>query len=73
MAVANLQCAANPMARCDTAIISHWHKCHLDQGHNLSWNAGWNYSQYGERVVAGPAAPRYFHANNATLSLHHSF
>jgi len=45
----------------------------LDQGHNLSWNAGWNYSQHGERVAAGPAAPRYFHANNATLSLHYSF
>jgi len=31
--------------------------------------AGWNYYQYGEQSFVGPTDPRYFHANNVTLSL----
>jgi hypothetical protein len=41
----------------------------IDLGHNLAWNAGWNYYQYNEASFVGPTAARYFHANNATLSL----
>lgn len=40
---------------------------------NFTWHAGWNYYQYGEKDFAGPALPRYFHANNVTLSLKYSF
>jgi opacity protein-like surface antigen len=40
---------------------------------NLTWNAGWNYYQYNEKSFVGPTATRYFHANNATLSLRYSF
>ena len=39
----------------------------------LDWNAGWNYYQYGEKSFVGPTAPRYFHANNATVSFRYSF
>ena len=45
----------------------------VDLGHNLSWNTGWNYYQYAEGSFVGPTAPRYFHANNATLSLKYAF
>jgi len=45
----------------------------LDIGHNMSWNAGWNYYQYGEKVFTGPTAPRYFHSNAATVSLRYGF
>jgi hypothetical protein len=45
----------------------------VDLGHSLSWNAGWNYYQYGERSFVGPTGPRYFHANTATLSLEYAF
>jgi hypothetical protein len=45
----------------------------LDVGHNLTWHAGWNYSQYGEKDFVGPTLPRYFHANDATLSLKYAF
>ena len=38
-------------------------------GHNLAWKAGWNYYQYKEKSFVGPTDGRYFHANNATLSL----
>jgi hypothetical protein len=38
-------------------------------GHNLTAKAGWNYYQYGEQSFVGPTDPRYFHANNATLSV----
>jgi len=35
----------------------------------LTAKAAWNYYQYGEKSFVGPTDPRYFHANNATLSL----
>ncbi len=38
-------------------------------GHNLTAKAGWNYYQYGEQPFVGPTDPRYFHANNVTLSV----
>ena len=45
----------------------------FDMGHNLSWNAGWNYYQYGEKSFVGPTDARYFHANNATVGLRWAF
>jgi hypothetical protein len=45
----------------------------LDIGHNLTAKAGWNYYQYGEKAFVGPTDPRYFHANNATVSLRWAF
>jgi hypothetical protein len=45
----------------------------VDIGHNLTWRAGWNYYQYGEKSFVGPTNPRYFHANNATFSLRWAF
>jgi hypothetical protein len=45
----------------------------VDLGHNLEAKAGWNYHQYGEKSFVGPADPRYFHANNATLGLRWAF
>jgi hypothetical protein len=45
----------------------------VDLGHNLSWNAGWNYYQYGEKSFVGPTTPRYFHANTATISMRWAF
>jgi hypothetical protein len=45
----------------------------VDIGHHLTWRAGWNYYQYGEKSFVGPTAPRYFHANNATFSLRWAF
>ena len=41
--------------------------------HNFTWHAGWNYYQYGEKDFAGPTLPRYFHVNEATLSLKYGF
>jgi hypothetical protein len=38
-------------------------------GHNLTAKAAWNYYQYGEQSLVGPTDPRYFHANNVTMSL----
>jgi len=40
-----------------------------DIAHNVTAKAGWNYYQYGEHSFVGPTDPRYFHANNVTLSL----
>lgn len=45
----------------------------LNIGHNLTAKAGWNYYQYGEKSFVGPTDPRYFHANNATVSLRWAF
>lgn len=45
----------------------------VDIGHDLTAKAGWNYYQYGEKSFVGPTDPRYFHANNATLSLRWAF
>jgi len=45
----------------------------VDLGHGLTWNAGWNYAQYGEKSFAGPTDARYFHANNATFSVRWAF
>jgi opacity protein-like surface antigen len=45
----------------------------VDVGHNVALKAGWNYFQYGEKSFVGPTDPRYFHANNATLSLRWAF
>jgi hypothetical protein len=42
-------------------------------GHKLTAKAAWNYYQYGEQSFVGPTDPRYFHANNATLSLRWDF
>jgi len=41
----------------------------VDLTHHLAWNAAWNYYQYGEKSFVGAPAPRYFHANNATVAL----
>lgn len=40
---------------------------------DLTWNAGRNYYQYNEKSLVGPTAARYFHANNATVSLRYCF
>jgi hypothetical protein len=45
----------------------------VDLGHKLAWNTGWNYYQYNEGSFVGPTAPRYFHANSLTESLHYAF
>jgi len=45
----------------------------IDVTRNLAWKAGWNYYQYKEDSIVGPTDPRYFHANNATLSLRWAF
>jgi hypothetical protein len=45
----------------------------VDLGHNLEFNAGWNYYQYKEKSFAGPTDPRYFHANTSTMSLRWAF
>jgi len=45
----------------------------VELGHNLTWNTGWNYYQYSEGSFVGPTANRYFHTNNATLSLRYAF
>jgi len=45
----------------------------VDLGRNLTWNTSWNYYQYGEGSFVGPTAGRYFHTNNATLSLRYAF
>ena len=45
----------------------------VDLGHKLAWAMGWNYYQYAEGSFVGPAAPRYFHANNVTETLHYAF
>ncbi len=45
----------------------------VDMGHAVTGNAGWNYYQYNEQSFAGPTLPRYFHANNVTLSLVYAF
>jgi hypothetical protein len=45
----------------------------VDVGHHLTAIAGWNYYQYGEGSFVGPTDPRYFHANNATISLRWAF
>ena len=39
----------------------------------LEARAAWNYYQYDENSFVGPTAPRYFHANNTTLSLRYEF
>ena len=45
----------------------------VDLAHNFAWHAGWNYYQYGEKDFVGPTLPRYFHANDVTLSLKYAF
>ena len=45
----------------------------VDLGHNLTAKLGWNYYQYGEKSFVGPTDPRYFHANNETISLRWAF
>jgi hypothetical protein len=40
---------------------------------NVTFKAGWNYYQYNEDSFVGPTSPRYFHANNTTLSLRYAF
>ncbi len=51
-----------PVANLSIEVIDH-----------LSWNLGWNYYQYKEKTFAGPTAPRYFHANVATIALRYAF
>ena len=41
--------------------------------HDLSWHLGYNYYEYGEKDFVGPTLPRYFHANNVTVSLKYAF
>jgi hypothetical protein len=41
----------------------------MDIGHNLTAKGGLNYYQYAEKSFVGPTDPRYFHANNVTVSL----
>ena len=45
----------------------------VEVARHLTWHAGWNYYQYGEKDFVGPTSLRYFHANNATLSLQYAF
>jgi hypothetical protein len=45
----------------------------VDLGHHVAWNTAWNYYGYNEKALTGPTAPRYFHANTATVSLRYSF
>ena len=45
----------------------------VDIGHNLTAKMGWNYYEYGEKSLAGPTDPRYFHANNAMFGLRWAF
>jgi hypothetical protein len=45
----------------------------VEVARNLTWHAGWNYYQYGEKDFVGPTSPRYFHDNDATLSLKYAF
>ena len=45
----------------------------LDLVRNVTWHAGWNYSQYGENDFVGPTMPRYFHSSEVTLSLKYGF
>ncbi|MBZ5667822.1 MAG: hypothetical protein LAO30_24925 [Acidobacteriia bacterium] len=45
----------------------------VDMARNFGWHAGWNYYQYGEKDFVGPTLPRYFHANDVTLSLKYAF
>ena len=45
----------------------------VDLAHNFIWHTGWNYYQYGEKDFVGPTGPRYFHANDVTLSLKYAF
>jgi hypothetical protein len=45
----------------------------VDLGHNLTALGAWNYYQYGEKSFVGPTDPRYFHANNGTMSLRWAF
>jgi hypothetical protein len=40
---------------------------------DLAWRLGWNYYQYGENDFVGPTSPRYFHANDVTVSLRYAF
>lgn len=47
----------------------HGQICAQRHTHNFIWHAGWSYYQYGEKAFVGPTSPRYFHANNATISL----
>ncbi len=42
-------------------------------GHDVTWISGWNYYQYSEQSFVGPTAPRYFHANTATIALRYAF
>jgi hypothetical protein len=45
----------------------------VDIGHKMTWSMGWNYYQYHEGSFVGPTAPRYFHANSVSESLHYAF
>lgn len=45
----------------------------VDLVRNFAWHARWNYYQYGEKDFSGPTLPRYFHANEVTLSLKYAF
>jgi len=45
----------------------------VEVARNLTWHAGWNYYQYGEKDFVGPTSPRYFHDNDATVSLKYAF
>ncbi|MGH9522005.1 MAG: hypothetical protein ACRD3E_05700 [Terriglobales bacterium] len=47
----------------------------FDVNKQVQFRAGWNYYQYGEDNGGfwGPTLPRYFHANNTTLSLRYAF
>ena len=45
----------------------------VDLARDLVWHTGWNYYQYGEKDFVGPTAPRYFHANDVTISLKYAF
>jgi hypothetical protein len=61
----------------DSAIHYNYHQPLANVGielhRNLTWNMGWNYYQYNEKTFVGPTVSRYFHANNAIVSLRYSF
>ena len=50
-----------------TALVS------VELHKNVTGNVAWNYYQYAEGSFVGPTAPRYFHANLATVYVGYKF
>lgn len=45
----------------------------VEMAKSWTWNAYYNYDQYGESSFVGPTYPRYFHDNRATVSVRYAF